>query len=615
MQINSGLISINTAVNASLVNGDATVDWTQVTTSCLFIAQGQTYKITSVNAGAKTLTISPAWAGGTVNNIAYAIVRDFTLNQNLPLLNPGDLEAAAVFSRAMQLLDSIVGLTSSTTNEITVTVGAPTTFIVGNALGFNAAGWFLCRTDDNTKTLPIGMVTFVAADLLSFKIKTEGRITGIAGITLTAGNKYYLRFTPVAGGGQLVNLTDVTASAGSILVPVLIADGSNSGYLINLSSAQGAIFGAGTNGLVPYPGQGLSATPTINVAGSGYTVNDLLTISGGTLISGPAQVRVATVNGGGGVTSVTLVSVGNYSATPGAVAAVTGGTGTGCTLSVTWGTTVGVLQSDGTWKTMAITNGSIEAQHLQNSNATINWTNFATGTSTLSILKHIMDLQTRLLAIEGGSSGVTPTVPTDVKIAYNRQVFTWATPGCETGDWSVVTPAGVTQAIVTVIGAGPGVVVAIGSDLSKYRITSDGYFQSPNYYGGRSKYAKVRITGLNNSTLIGKLGKNTAGTIDETSVYVGSISVSFARAQVHTSNVINTALVSQYQAGQADPLMIAGIVAPDGLQLTNMPVTTYDIVELFRIGTPNVGQIIRGWCNRGIVIVEWGNGANVGVSL
>lgn len=73
----------------------------------------------------------------------------------------------------------------------------------------------------------------------------------------------------------------------------------------------------------------LNGTPT--AGGTGYTVNDVLTITtGGT----GAQATVTTVSAGA-VTAVTLLKGGNGGYTTGSGKATTGGTGSGCTLNIT----------------------------------------------------------------------------------------------------------------------------------------------------------------------------------------------------------------------------------------------------------------------------------------
>ena len=76
------------------------------------------------------------------------------------------------------------------------------------------------------------------------------------------------------------------------------------------------------------------ATISINAAGSGYVVNDLLTITGG---NGDALANVEAVDGSGGVTSISLYHRGATLGTgysTGTGVATSGGTGSGCTLDI-----------------------------------------------------------------------------------------------------------------------------------------------------------------------------------------------------------------------------------------------------------------------------------------
>ncbi len=70
--------------------------------------------------------------------------------------------------------------------------------------------------------------------------------------------------------------------------------------------------------------------------GSGYAVGDTLTFTGGT--GTPAVVRVATISGSSTVTSVALVSLGDYTVLPngGTTATHTASTGSGLVLNVTY---------------------------------------------------------------------------------------------------------------------------------------------------------------------------------------------------------------------------------------------------------------------------------------
>jgi hypothetical protein len=62
--------------------------------------------------------------------------------------------------------------------------------------------------------------------------------------------------------------------------------------------------------------------------GAGYQVNDVLTIVGGTSTVA-ATISVTSVNGTGGITGISLLGTGDYTAAPANPTTVTGGYGTG----------------------------------------------------------------------------------------------------------------------------------------------------------------------------------------------------------------------------------------------------------------------------------------------
>ncbi len=79
--------------------------------------------------------------------------------------------------------------------------------------------------------------------------------------------------------------------------------------------------------------ESLDTVDSIGAGGSGYSVGDILTLSGGTSTVA-AQVEVTTV-GTDDVTGVRRYNDGVYTVTPGDPVSTTG-TGTGCTLNVSW---------------------------------------------------------------------------------------------------------------------------------------------------------------------------------------------------------------------------------------------------------------------------------------
>lgn len=79
-------------------------------------------------------------------------------------------------------------------------------------------------------------------------------------------------------------------------------------------------------------------TATIAAGGTGYVVGDILTTVGGTF-SYAATWFVATIGGGGSVATVSVRNGGAYTVNPTNPASTTGGTGTGCTLTLSMSAT------------------------------------------------------------------------------------------------------------------------------------------------------------------------------------------------------------------------------------------------------------------------------------
>lgn len=79
----------------------------------------------------------------------------------------------------------------------------------------------------------------------------------------------------------------------------------------------------------------VATTIAVSAAGTGYAVDDILTISGGTF-GEAAQIQVKTVGGGGEVQTLVILDGGTYSVEPSNPASTTGGGGTGCTLTLTF---------------------------------------------------------------------------------------------------------------------------------------------------------------------------------------------------------------------------------------------------------------------------------------
>jgi len=151
----------------------------------------------------------------------------------------------------------------------------------------------------------------------------------------------------VSGGTSVIAATlEVLTVSSGVITAVRVR---NAGLYTSTPSNNASVTGGtgsgatftltwGTNGWTSRRANGCpeaAVSATVGAGGTGYTLNDVLTVSGGTF-SSAATFRATGVSAGV-VTAVTLVSHGDYTTTPGNPASTTGGTGSGCTLNVTYG--------------------------------------------------------------------------------------------------------------------------------------------------------------------------------------------------------------------------------------------------------------------------------------
>lgn len=253
MQITSGTVSLT---NGSPIVVGSGVDWSLVNTSSIIIVSGVPYAIQAVDAENDELTLSADWAGTTASGVSYVIVRDFTTNHSLPMLNPGDLEAAAIFSRAMTLIDKLLatigGASPGGASAEVLISKTGHGFLVGNVLTQDATGWVLAASATSTKRTPLCVVSEVV-DVDSFRVRFTGEITSITGVSsMTAGTIYYLRNAPDAGGGGYYNIVpEGDANIGTIAIPVLLATDTDAGFILTMPSVKSGTFGEGVDGMVP----------------------------------------------------------------------------------------------------------------------------------------------------------------------------------------------------------------------------------------------------------------------------------------------------------------------------------------------------------------------------
>ena len=138
---------------------------------------------------------------------------------------------------------------------------------------------------------------------------------GTGAIDLAAGSSG----VNISNGGTVTAITGTTAGSYT----------TTPTFTISAPTTSGGVQATGTVTM-----QLLSAS-SVASGGTGYTLNDVITLSGGTSTT-TALVTVSAVSGGV-VTGITLSNAGVYTVLPSNPISTTGGTGTGLTLTGAWG--------------------------------------------------------------------------------------------------------------------------------------------------------------------------------------------------------------------------------------------------------------------------------------
>ncbi len=107
-QIRSGLVDVE---NGSVTVTAVGADWTEVTAGDIFVVKSNNVPyfvatITEVAEDEWELTLSAPYAQATATSQQYAIANSFTEYMGIPLIAPGDIETATIFTRAMTIIDA-----------------------------------------------------------------------------------------------------------------------------------------------------------------------------------------------------------------------------------------------------------------------------------------------------------------------------------------------------------------------------------------------------------------------------------------------------------------------------------------------------------------------------
>ena len=245
---------------------------------------------------------------------------------------------------ATQLATTTVNGSLTAASTINLAGATTSTTSLGTAA---STGTFLIGGTGQTGSITLGQ-------------STVSQTTNIQAGATTSGNTKTINFGTAGLSGSTTNINIGSAVSGSlgtttISAPTVnISTGANGVNISNGGTVTAITRTAAGSGYTSVPSVAISAPTTaggvqatatatavingitsIQSGGTGYTVNDVLTVVGGTATTQTTQLTVATVSAGV-ITSVTVTRFGTYSTTPTNPASVTGGTGTGATFNLNY---------------------------------------------------------------------------------------------------------------------------------------------------------------------------------------------------------------------------------------------------------------------------------------
>jgi hypothetical protein len=242
--------------------------------------------------------------------------------------------------------------------ETTTTVGSGSITLAGAVTGYRtfasvlstADTTYYCIADQGGSNWEVGLGTFTSPTTLARTTILSSSNSGSV-VTFGAGTKDVFITEPssqvlLASGATMTGPLLINSGGGGNIARFAGATTGNA-VVIGIDSSSvdpspnvvvGNVRGSGAFMLQPPDSAYIFFSAVITAGGTGYTLNDIITLSGGTTggyYPATATVKVTAVSAGV-ITAVAMQTQGSYTAVPANPVAVTGGTGSGATLTATW---------------------------------------------------------------------------------------------------------------------------------------------------------------------------------------------------------------------------------------------------------------------------------------
>ena len=251
-----------------------------------------------------------------------------------------------VYVITSSLTPTLIGNLNSTTGMVGITDNGLNVYITDGVYRYTwrisnpASAQFIGSVSGTTLTVTLMKSGTIAVGQSLFGVGVTGETIITALGTGTGGVGTYTINISQTESSEVLNSAAVGATAtGSISGTTLTVTAVASGTLYVGQTIQGT--GITANTVITALGGGTVLSATIATGGTGYNVNDTITVVGGVYGSTPATYTVSSVTSGV-VTGLTATNAGNYTSNPSnPVSTSSTSAGTGLTLTLTFGTGTG----------------------------------------------------------------------------------------------------------------------------------------------------------------------------------------------------------------------------------------------------------------------------------
>ena len=259
---------------------------------------------------------------------------------------------------------TIIGQLNSTTGQVGISDNGTNVYIVDGSYRYTwrisapSAAVFQGTISGTTLTITRIISGTIAANqaLFGIGVPNETVIVSGSGTTWTLNNSATIATAIQMNSAAVAGVITASISGSTLTVTAV-----TSGTIYPGQTIQGTSVTANT--VVTALGSGTVLSQSIATGGTGYAVNDTITVLGGVYGSSPATYTVSTISAGV-VTGLTQTFAGQYTSTPTNPASTsTNGSGTGLTLNLTFGTGSG---STGNYVVSGTQTVSSETMYLLN---------------------------------------------------------------------------------------------------------------------------------------------------------------------------------------------------------------------------------------------------------